>query len=177
MRVITLIAIWACLCIQIQNCTSSLESRALNWHSSAKDTKNSLRKWVVNTNININLKRVGSSMSYNNWRQSYDYQHTVNWSSYFETDVIRKMFDQKWFLDPLDMYLEMGHEDADVKFACVANDLWSRFVANGWAKYKNCEFTCDCEDQTRWKRFIIRAPGCVEGTRRVRRTCRKVWGK
>jgi hypothetical protein len=41
MRIITLIAIWACLSIQIQNCTSSLVSRALNRRSSEKTIFNS----------------------------------------------------------------------------------------------------------------------------------------
>jgi len=142
-----------------------------------QNTKDSLRKWLENANIDIFPVRVGSSMSDNNWRKSYDYQHTDNWSSYYETDVIKKMFDQEWFPGTLDMSLEIGHEEADVKFACVSDDLWSRFAAEGWAEYNNCEFTCDCEEQSRWKRFVLRAPGCGEGSRRIRRACRKVWGK
>jgi hypothetical protein len=142
-----------------------------------QNAKDSLNKWLENANFDIIPERVDSSMSDDNWRKSYDYQHTDNWSSYYETDVIRKMFDQEWFPDTLHMSLENGLEDADVKFSCVTNDLWSRFVANGWTEYNNCEFTCDCEGQSRWKRFIIRAPGCGEGNRRIRRTCRKVWGK
>jgi len=142
-----------------------------------QNTKDSLRQWLENANINIFRKRVGSSMSDNNWRKSYDYHHTDNWSSYYGRDVIRKMFDQEWFPDTRDMSLEIGHEEADVKFACVTDDLWSSFVAKGWAEYNNCEFTCDCEDRSRWKRFVIRVPGCGEGSRRIRRTCRKVWGK
>lgn len=142
-----------------------------------QNTKDSLRQWLENANVHKIPERVGSSMSDNNWRKSYDYQHTDNWSSYYETDVIRKMFDQEWFPDTLDISLETDHEEADVKFACVTSDLWSRFVANGWTEYNNCKFTCECEDHSRWKRFLIRAPGCGGGNRRVRRTCRKVWGK
>lgn len=146
-----------------------------------QNTKATLHKWLENANIGIIPKRVGSSMGDNNWRKSFDYQHTDNWPSYYERYVIRKIFDQEWLPDTLDKSLETGHEDTDVKFACVTNDLWSSFVANGWAEYNNCEFICDCEairkDQSRWKRFLIRAPGCREGTRRIRRTCRKVWEK
>lgn len=143
----------------------------------SQNTEGSLRKSLGNANIGIIPEHVGSSMTDDNWRKSYDYEHIDNWSSYYETEVIRKMFDQEWFPNTLDMSLETGHEDADVKFACVTNDLWSSFVANGWTEYNNCEFTCDCEDKSRWKRFVIRAPGCGEGNRRIRRTCRKVWGK
>jgi hypothetical protein len=142
-----------------------------------QNTKDSLRQWLENANIDIIPEGIGSSMSDDNWRKSYDYHHTDNWPGYYETDVIRKIFDQEWFPDTLDMSLEIGHEEANVKFACVTDDLWSRFVAKGWAEYNNCEFTCDCEDQSRWKRFVIRAPRCGEGSRRIRRTCRKVWGK
>lgn len=90
-----------------------------------QNSKDSLRKWLENINIDIIPKRVGSSMSDNHWRKGYDYQNTDNWSSYTETDVIRKMFDQEWFPDTLNVSLEIGHEDADVKFACVTDDLWS----------------------------------------------------
>jgi len=142
-----------------------------------QNIKDSLRKRLENANIGTLPERVGSSMGDKNWRESYDYQHTDIWPSYYETDVIRKMFDQKWFPDTLDISLEFGHVDADVKFACVTDDLWSSFVTNGWTEYNNCEFTCDYEGQSRWKRFVIRAPGCGEGRRRIRRTCRKVWGQ
>jgi hypothetical protein len=146
-----------------------------------QNTNAILRKWLENANIDKIPERVGSSMSDANWRNSYDYQYTDNWPSYYESDVIRKIFDQEWLPDTIDMSLDIGHEDSDVKFACVTNDLWSRFVANGWAEFNNCEFACYFEelhkDKSRWKRFVIRAPGCREGSRRIRRTCRKVWGK
>jgi hypothetical protein len=146
-----------------------------------QNTKTTLLKWLENANIDKIPERVGSSMSETNWRNSYDYQYTDNWSNYYEIDIIRKIFDQEWLPDTIDTSLEISHEDADVKFACVTDDLWSSFVANGWAEFNNCEFVCDSEelreDQSRWKRFIIRAPGCREGSRRIRRTCRKVWGK
>jgi len=139
--------------------------------------KDRLRQWLKNANIYKIPESVGSSISDKNWRKSYVYQYTDNWSSYYESDVIKKMFDQEWFPDSFDMSVGIDYEDEDVKFACVTDDLWSRFVAKGWAEYNNCEFTCDCEDQSRWKRFIIRVRGCGEGSRRIRRTCRKMWGK
>jgi hypothetical protein len=142
-----------------------------------QNTKDSLGKWLENANIGTHPDRVGPSTSDNNWSKSYDYQHTDNWPIYYKTDVIRKMFDQEWFPDTIDMSLEFGHEDEDVKFACVTIDLWSSFVANGWTEYNNCVFTCDRKGESRWKRFVLRAPGCGEGRRRIRRTCRKVWGK
>jgi hypothetical protein len=157
--------------------TEYLKRNEADFGEFLQNTKDSLSKWLENTNIDKIPKRIGSSISDSNWRKGHDYQHTDNWSSYSETDIIGKMFDQKWFYDTLEMSLEMGHEDAEVKFACVTNDLWSGVVVNGWTEYNNCKFTCDCEDQSRWKRFIIRAVGCKEGSRRIRRTCRKVWGK
>jgi hypothetical protein len=147
---------------------------------SLENTKDTLRKWLVSANIDLIPEKIGSSTSDKDWSESYVYQHTDNWSSNYEGDVNRKISDQEWYPDTHDMSLEIAHEDADVKFACVTDELWSRFVANGRTEYNNCEFTCDCEamreEQSRWKRFVIRVPGCREGSRRIRRTCRKVWG-
>jgi hypothetical protein len=98
-----------------------------------------------------------------------------------EGDVIRRISDQQWFPDNLDKSLDSGHENADLKFACVTDELWSSFIATGRTEYDNCEFTCDCEavleEKSRWKRFIIRVPECRKGRKRIRKTCRKVWGK
>lgn len=142
-----------------------------------RNNKDIWRKWLENANTGKLPERVGSNMRKNNRRKSYDYRHTVNRPSHYETDLIWMMFDQEWFPDTLDVSLGFGHEEADVKYACVTNDLWSSFVANGRTEFNNCEFACDCEGLSRRKRFVLRAPGCGEGRRRVRRTCRKMWGK
>jgi hypothetical protein len=146
---------------------------------SLQNTKATVRKWLESTNIDLIPEQDGLSTSDKDRSKSYDYQDTDKWWSYYG-DVNSKIFDQEWYPDTLDISLEFGQEDADVKFACVTDELWSLFVANGRTEYNNCEFTCECEamreEKSRWKRFVIRAPGCREGSRRIRRTCRKVWG-
>jgi hypothetical protein len=144
---------------------------------SLQNTKATVRKWLESANIDVIPEQDGLSTGDKDRSKSYDYQDTGKWWSYYEGDVNTKIFDQDSYPDTLDISLEIGQGDTDVKFACVTDELFSLFVANGRTEYNNCEFTCEYEamsdEKSRWKRFVIRAPGCREGSRRVRRTCRK----
>lgn len=79
---------------------------------------------MENENIGKNKESVGKSKRDKNWRKRYDYKNNDNWKIYYKKEVIRKMFDKEWFNEKIEMYLEFGNEEEEVKFECVNIDLW-----------------------------------------------------
>jgi hypothetical protein len=144
-------------------------------------TDDMLLKWLGITNIDLSPEQDDSRVSDEDWSITYNYQHhTDDWFSGYERDLIKKMFDQEWFSWNPDTPSEKIHEGDNLEFACVTNELWESFSAIGRNRHKDCEFTCDFEGvpegTSRWRRFLIRAPGCRKGSRRIRKACRLVWG-